>query len=114
MKILGIEHIGIAVDDLNKIHNFLNSYLNSFDCFLDEIYFCPHTPEENCACRKPKIGLFEKALNSYSEIDLANSWMIGDSDSDILAGKKFGIRTIKIQSNSSLDESVNQILENYS
>ena len=88
--------------------------MNSFDCFLDEIYFCPHTPEENCACRKPKIGLFEKALNSYSEIDLANSWMIGDSDSDILAGKKFGIRTIKIQSNSSLDESVNQILENYS
>ena len=102
----------MTVNDLNRIHNFLDSYLKSFDCKLDGIYFCPHTPDEQCICRKPNTGLLKKALENFPQIDLDHSWFIGDSESDIQTGKKFGLKTIKIQSNDSLDESVNHILKN--
>lgn len=102
----------MTMDDLNQIHNFLHSYLKTFDCKLDEIYFCPHTPEEQCMCRKPNTGLLKKALESYSDIDLVHSWFIGDSESDVQTGKKFGVKTIKIKPNDRLDDSVNYILNN--
>ena len=102
----------MTMDDLTQIHNVLDSYLKSFNCKLDGIYFCPHTPDEQCMCRKPNTGLIKNALENYSQIDLEHSWFIGDSESDIQAGKKFGLKTIKIKSDDSLDESVNYILKN--
>ena len=45
-------------------------------------YFCPHSPEDNCDCRKPNIGMIEQSLNDFN-IDLKNSWLIGDKISDI-------------------------------
>jgi D-glycero-D-manno-heptose 1,7-bisphosphate phosphatase len=57
---------------------------------IQQVYFCPHAPEENCSCRKPQIGMFEQALSEF-EIDMQNSWMIGDKPSDIQAGKNAGI-----------------------
>ncbi len=45
-------------------------------------YFCPHSPEENCTCRKPNIGMIQQSLNDF-DIDLQNSWLIGDKMSDI-------------------------------
>lgn len=47
-----------------------------------KVYFCPHTPDENCNCRKPKIGMIQQSLNDFN-IDLENSWLIGDKKSDI-------------------------------
>ena len=47
-----------------------------------KVYHCPHHPSENCNCRKPKIGMIEKAMSEY-KIDLNHSWMIGDKTSDI-------------------------------
>ena len=104
----------MTIDDLNQIHDSLKSYLSSYDCKIDGIYFCPHTPQEHCLCRKPNIGLFEKALESYSNVDFENSWLIGDSEYDILAGKTLGINTIQIKSNESLDKAVNKILKTVS
>lgn len=103
----------MTTDNLNQIHDSLQSYLKSFDCKLDGIYFCPHTPNEQCECRKPNTGLLKKALENYSEVDLIHSWFIGDSETDIQTGKKFGLKTIKINSNDVLDEYVNQILNNF-
>ena len=45
-------------------------------------YFCPHSPNENCTCRKPNIGMIQQSLNDF-DIDLENSWLIGDKISDI-------------------------------
>ena len=45
-------------------------------------YFCPHSPNEKCDCRKPNIGMIQQSLNDFS-IDLENSWLIGDKMSDI-------------------------------
>lgn len=62
-------------------------------------YYCPHTAEENCICRKPKPGMIWQAAVEH-EIVLEDSWMVGDSDSDIKAGLKARIKKlIKIKGN---------------
>ena len=49
---------------------------------ITQVYHCPHSPKENCHCRKPEAGMIEEATKTYS-IDLLNSWIIGDKQSDI-------------------------------
>ena len=69
-----------------------------------DILHCPHGPSSNCECRKPKPGLFIKAKNQYS-IDMENSWMIGDKESDISAANSCGInKTILVRSGHKIDE----------
>ena len=62
---------------------------------FDAIYYCPHEENPPCECRKPRPGMLLKAAQDHG-IDLANSWMIGDSEADVLAGKTVGCRTIRI------------------
>lgn len=64
---------------------------------VDAIYYCPHQPQDNCCCRKPKTGMFEKACKNF-DIDMRDSYMIGDRASDILAGKNAGMQTILLES----------------
>lgn len=59
---------------------------------LDGYYFCPHGPEEGCPCRKPKTGLLDQASLDL-HLDLRRSFMVGDRESDILAGKNAGCKT---------------------
>lgn len=54
------------------------------------LYFCPHSPEENCSCRKPQIGMILQSLNDF-DIDLQKSWLIGDKMSDIQTAINAGI-----------------------
>jgi D-glycero-D-manno-heptose 1,7-bisphosphate phosphatase len=58
---------------------------------VDGVYLCPHSPRENCACRKPQPGLLLQATREFS-IDLSTSWMVGDALSDIQAGQAAGVR----------------------
>ena len=66
---------------------------NAQDIKIEEVYHCPHTPEDQCHCRKPQTGMIEQALEHYT-IDLSNSWMIGDKQSDIDLAKNAQIRSI--------------------
>ncbi len=90
--------------------------LESFTCRgikITKVYHCPHSPEANCNCRKPKIGMFEQAQKEF-EIDMKNSWMIGDKKSDIEAGKNAGIpNTIFVNSSTcrGASYSVKEILD---
>jgi len=69
-----------------------------------DIFHCPHSPNSDCECRKPKPGLFIKANNQY-RIDMKNSWMIGDKESDIKAANSSGInKTILVRSGHDFDE----------
>lgn len=77
---------------LSTIHEKLIEYLKSEDSKLDAIYYCPHIPKDVCACRKPKPGLIMRAESDF-QIDLANSWMIGDKSADIEAGIAAGTKT---------------------
>jgi len=57
---------------------------------IDAIYHCPHSPEAHCECRKPKSGMFKEAISAF-DIDVKDSWMIGDKSSDIEAAQGVNI-----------------------
>jgi D-glycero-D-manno-heptose 1,7-bisphosphate phosphatase len=59
---------------------------------VSDVFHCPHAPEDNCDCRKPKGGLFLQALDKYS-VDISNSLMVGDKISDITAAQSVGIES---------------------
>ncbi len=58
---------------------------------VDGVYICPHKPDDDCSCRKPKPGLLLQAAKELS-LDLRRSWMIGDAWSDVQAGQSAGVR----------------------
>lgn len=62
---------------------------------IDGIYACPHEAG-TCNCRKPEIGLFIMADNDLGKVDKLSSWMVGDGESDIEAGRRYGVSTILI------------------
>ncbi len=62
---------------------------------LDAFYFCPHLPDEGCACRKPNPGMIEAACRDFA-IDLENSWIIGDKAIDIETGFNAKIKTAMV------------------
>jgi D-glycero-D-manno-heptose 1,7-bisphosphate phosphatase len=64
---------------------------------IDAVYYCPHEVVAACNCRKPKPGMLLEAARGH-DIDLAASWMIGDSDTDVEAGKNAGCKTIRLVS----------------
>ena len=69
-----------------------------------DTFYCPHSPESNCDCRKPKPGMFIEAKKNH-DIDLNNSWMIGDKETDIQAANSIGItNTILVRSGHLIDE----------
>ena len=97
----------LSIDGLNLIHAKLHELLGREGAYIDQTYFCPHHPEagfkgENislkikCQCRKPSIGLIDKACYEMS-ISREHSWMVGDSTSDIEAGRRSGLKTILVR-----------------
>ena len=101
----------LSIENLEKIHEFLKKYLKKNNTSLDGIYYCPHTPDECCACRKPKPGLLLKAASDLN-IDLNNSWMIGDSKTDIDAAKTAGCNSILLKKNENLFDIVKELISN--
>ena len=96
----------VSFAELTEIHNKMETLLGEDGAYLDAIYFCPHHPDKgfdgeipelkfDCDCRKPKPGMLIKAAKEFN-IDLTKSWMVGDSDSDIMAGKNAGCSTVLI------------------
>lgn len=96
--------------NVKEIHDSINAFLKKNDTSIDYFYYCPHSPDENCICRKPKPGLIFQAANEL-DIDLSSSWMIGDRDSDIIAGESAGCKTIKIKSDMTLEDAVKILME---
>ena len=101
----------MTVESLTEIHRVLVQELLANGAKIDGIYFCPHRPEEDCACRKPRPGMLLEAGRDFS-VDFENSWMIGDKDSDIEAGLAVGCKVLKVETNmpSALGKAVSQIL----
>ncbi|RDU58974.1 D-glycero-alpha-D-manno-heptose-1,7-bisphosphate 7-phosphatase [Helicobacter marmotae] len=70
-------------DELIALHNHMQQCLrNTLGFGFDKIYFCPHLPTQNCQCRKPKIGMILSAMQDF-DIDLQNSFFIGDKITDM-------------------------------
>jgi D-glycero-D-manno-heptose 1,7-bisphosphate phosphatase len=80
---------------LHEIHNSIHAQLAQHGARLDAIYYCPHDVGE-CRCRKPDVGLFAQAMKDFPQATVDNSVVIGDSLSDIEAGRRLGMKTIFI------------------
>ena len=100
----------ITHNDVKNIHKFIQNFLEKSNAKIDAFYYCPHHPIDNCDCRKPKSGLLIKASHDFS-IDLKNSWMIGDHDRDIESGLNAGCKSIKVTSENTLEDIINNILK---
>jgi D-glycero-D-manno-heptose 1,7-bisphosphate phosphatase len=80
---------------LDRIHEKLVYELAAVGGYVDEIFFCPHHPEEKCLCRKPQPGLLYQIQSKYS-INLENTFFIGDSIVDIRAAKSAGCQPLLV------------------
>lgn len=112
----------VTFDQLQEIHNKMETLLGQEGAYLDAIYFCPHHPDKgfegevpelkiDCDCRKPKPGMLVKAAEDFN-IDLSESWMVGDGKNDIEAGKNAGCHTALIGAGDfGQEKTVNSLLE---
>lgn len=80
---------------LHAIHAHMIDELQKVDAIIEEVVYCPHKPKAGCACRKPKGKLIEDLAKKY-DVELSSSYMVGDTDTDIIAGKKAGTKTVFI------------------
>ena len=97
----------VTFEELARIHSHLESMLGHEGAYIDALYFCPHHPAKGflgevadlkiaCNCRKPEPGLIEKACKDLS-IGRGDSWMVGDTTTDIVAGRRAGVRTMMLR-----------------
>ena len=106
----------ISEETLQDMHHAMQEEIRKHDGALDAIYFCPHEIWQQCACRKPKPGLILRALEDFRDkniaIDREESFFIGDSESDMLAGEAAGLPTLRIGGSSDRqDAPVRTLLE---
>ena len=106
----GINRGYFTEEVLSRIHARMVSDIESGGGHIDDIFFCPHTPEENCLCRKPEIGMGLAALEKYG-IDPKQSYMIGDHDKDMEFGRRLGCKgCIKVSEDFTFEDAVDEIL----
>lgn len=84
--------------DIDAIHERMCSDLEAAGATIDGVYYCPHEKRPPCGCRKPAPGMLLSAAREH-QIDLAASWMIGDSDVDVGAGRNAGCKTARVTRN---------------
>ena len=92
----GIAEGRITEEEFEVINGKVLDMLKPSGIKVLKTYMCPHGPDDNCDCRKPKPTMILQAAKDF-DIDLANSYMIGDHLSDIMAGVNAGTKTILVQ-----------------
>lgn len=81
---------------LGEIHQRLRELLAHAGVYLEDVYFCPHTPLDDCQCRKPRTGLVEQAAEKYG-FNPQESFVIGDKPCDIELGQRLGATTLLVR-----------------
>lgn len=109
----------LTIEELDEIHNKMETLLGMEGAYVDDIFYCPHHPDQGfvgerveykikCTCRKPEPGMLLEAAEKYN-IDLSQSWMVGDGMSDVEAGRNAGCKTIYIGKDESNVESKSKL-----
>ncbi len=94
---------------LSDIHDKMLKQVSEGGGRIDDVFYCPHRPDENCSCRKPEIGMGVEAVKKYG-INIPESFMIGDSDADMSFGKRLGCKTIRVSKEFTFKDAVDKIL----
>lgn len=98
-----------TMDDVEKVHRKMQELLAVHGVEIVEIAVCPHHDKvEKCLCRKPAPLMIEKLIAKY-KIDISQSYFIGDSENDMLAAERAGIRGIRIIANQNMGASVKEL-----
>ena len=89
--------------DVKGVHEYLNNHFKNHGFHFEEFVYCPHNPMGNvypynvvCSCRKPKNGMIKRIVSEHS-IDTSESWMVGDTERDMIAGNMSGLKTILVR-----------------
>ena len=94
---------------LTKIHEKMVSDITAGGGRIDDIFICPHHPDDHCGCRKPETGMGINAVRKY-HIDVTKSYMIGNSQSDVEFGRRLGCKTIQVSESFTFNDAVDQII----
>ncbi len=105
----GIARGLVQIENLNEIHKVITETLKKHNVEIFRIYYCPHLPQDNCECRKPKTGMVKEILDF---IDKDKSFVIGDKESDVEFGLAVGIKTI-ILSNREISTRAHFVARNF-
>lgn len=90
------------LDTLQAIHDKFTALLTQRGCAIDGIFFCPHRPNDNCVCRKPKPGLLLQIAQQF-QINLSETVFVGDTFSDIQAARMAGAKPALVKTGKGLD-----------
>lgn len=96
----GVSRGLVSRDGLRAIEAVIQSALSEYGCWVEAFRYCTHGLEEGCDCRKPRPGLLLGGARDMG-IDLRHSWMIGDGEEDVYAGRAAGCRVIRVGSDPS-------------
>ena len=99
----GVNKGYFSIGELNEVTAKMMDEINKNGGSIEEAYYCIHKDEDNCSCRKPKTGLLERASVKY-DIDMPKTFFIGDSEVDVIAGRKAGCKTVFLLSGKTSDE----------
>jgi D,D-heptose 1,7-bisphosphate phosphatase len=106
----GVKRGYFTEETLKQIHKNMKKVLEKNEAQIDDIFYCPHYNDDNCDCRKPKPGMILKAAEKYN-IDLKQSWVIGDTPRDIEAGEQAGCNTILVKENTNIKQHIEKIIK---
>jgi len=84
-----------TLDDLDEVTEAVRQAVSKAGGRIDAFYYCPHLQDDECRCRKPRPGLLLRAAEQLS-VNLAETYFVGDSVSDVLAGQAAGCKTILV------------------
>lgn len=111
----GIARGYYTVEQMQRLHQYLNGELKKRGAWIDRFYYCPHHPvhgigeyKRKCRCRKPDIGMFEMAEKDFA-VDKGRSYMVGDKQIDVLAGHNYGICSILVSTGYGREERAKNI-----
>ncbi|MDR2866968.1 MAG: HAD-IIIA family hydrolase [Methanomassiliicoccaceae archaeon] len=106
----GVSRGKFTTEDLERIHKKMYADIEKEGGKIDDLFYCPHHPDEKCGCRKPEAGMGIAAVNKY-KINTKASFMIGNSDADVEFGRSIGCASIKVTEKFTFNDAVEQILK---
>ncbi|HPX05640.1 MAG TPA: HAD family hydrolase [Tenuifilaceae bacterium] len=93
----GIAKGNVTVDEVERVNAFIEEHLRNQGVTIEQTYYCPHNAEDGCSCKKPSPYFINKAVSLF-DIDLSQSFMVGDHPSDVEFGRNAGVKSVYLLS----------------